>query len=127
MPAQALPAQLNVGVVGLGRMGRHHAMNILHHVPRAKLVCACSPAEEDLVWADENLVPYGVRVVPSFEEMIETPSLAAVIIASVTHLHSSQTTICLDRGLHVLCEKPLCKSLAEVSIPTRSQPPHTDN
>lgn len=95
-------------------------MNILHQVPRARLVCACSPAEADIVWADEHLVPYGVRVVRTFEEMIETPDLAAVIIASATHLHTSQTKVCLERGLHVLCEKPVCQNLSEVSGDTEA-------
>ena len=107
--------RLKVGLVGIGRMGRHHAMNLLHRTPRADLICACSPAEADLVWADEHLVPHGVDVVPSFEEMIESPGLEAVLIASATYLHTSQTTTALDKGLHILCEKPVCQTLDEVS------------
>lgn len=107
--------QLGVGVVGIGRMGRRHALNVLHRIPRAKLVCACSPAEADLIWADEHLVPHGTRVVPTFEKMIETPGLDAVIIASATPLHTSQTTAALKKGLHVLCEKPVAQSVEEVS------------
>uniref|UniRef100_A0A0B7KQD0 Gfo/Idh/MocA-like oxidoreductase N-terminal domain-containing protein n=2 Tax=Bionectria ochroleuca TaxID=29856 RepID=A0A0B7KQD0_BIOOC len=116
MPSEKhnVPKRLQVGVVGIGRMGRRHAMNILHEVPRATLLCACSPAEPDLVWADEHLVPHGVHVVPTFEEMIETPGLEAIIIASATHLHTSQTTAALEKGLHVLCEKPVCQSLDEL-------------
>lgn len=116
MPAQKnhVPRQLKVGVVGIGRMGRHHAMNLLHRTPRAHLICACSPAQDDLLWADEYLVPHGVHVVPTFEEMIETPGLEAIIIASATYAHTSQTTAALDKGLHVLCEKPVCQTLDEV-------------
>lgn len=99
-------------------MGRHHALNILHRVPRANLVCACSPLEADLAWADEHLVPHGTRVVPSFEGMIEIPGLDAVIVASATPLHASQTTAALKKGLHVLCEKPVSQSLEEVSWST---------
>jgi myo-inositol 2-dehydrogenase/D-chiro-inositol 1-dehydrogenase len=114
--ARATTSKLRVGVVGLGRMGRRHAFNILHRVPGATLLCACSPAEPDLAWADDFLVPHGVHVVPTFEEMIETPGLEAVIIASATSLHASQTATALHRGLHVLCEKPICKTVKEVSI-----------
>lgn len=106
--------KLKVGVVGLGRMGRRHAYNVLHQVPRATLLCACSPAEADLVWAAEHLTPYDVSVVPTFDEMIQTPGLEAVIIASATPLHKEQTVIALEKSIHVLCEKPVCTSLEEV-------------
>jgi myo-inositol 2-dehydrogenase / D-chiro-inositol 1-dehydrogenase len=89
--------RLNVGVVGIGRMGQRHALNILRLVPRARLLCACSPAQPDLVWAEENLVPYGVKVYSTFEEMIETPGLEAVIVSSVTGLHMAHTTAARDR------------------------------
>jgi myo-inositol 2-dehydrogenase/D-chiro-inositol 1-dehydrogenase len=109
------PAKLRVGVVGLGRMGKRHAMNLLHKVHRAQLICACSPMEADLTWASEVLVPYGASVVPTFEEMVTTPGLDAVIIASATPFHASQTRACLDLGIHVLCEKPVTKDMLEVS------------
>ncbi|KAI5239951.1 NAD-binding Rossmann fold oxidoreductase family protein [Aureobasidium subglaciale] len=110
-----VPTKLRVGVVGLGRMGKRHAMNILHKVHRAQLICACSPMEADLTWASEILMPYGVSVVPTFEEMVTTPGLNAVIIASATPFHASQTRACLDLGIHVLCEKPVTKDMLEVS------------
>jgi myo-inositol 2-dehydrogenase/D-chiro-inositol 1-dehydrogenase len=46
--------------------------------------------------------------------MIETPGLDAVIIASATFLHTTQTATALRKGLYVLCEKPVCKTLEEV-------------
>ena len=109
--------KLNVGVVGIGRVGQSHALNILHKVPRAHLLCVCSPKDSDLAWADEHLVTNGVQVYRTFEELIETPQLDAVIIASLTSLHTEHTTAALDRGIHVLCEKPVCTSVDEASAP----------
>ena len=114
--AASKPRLLNVGVVGIGRMGQRHAMNLLRLVPRAKLVCACSPAEADLRWADEHLVPSGVAVFRTFEEMVEFPALQAVVIASATALHYTHTVECMRRGIHVLCEKPVAPSVDEVSL-----------
>ncbi|KAI3341378.1 NAD-binding Rossmann fold oxidoreductase family protein [Ustulina deusta] len=110
----ALPRKLNVGVVGIAGRGREHAKNILHKVHRARLVCACSPAEASLTWAAQELVPYGVRVVNTFEELIETPGLDAILIASPTNLHSPHAHAAIDRGIHVLIEKPACATIEEV-------------
>lgn len=105
---------LNIGVVGIGRMGQLHALNIMRLVPRAKLVCACSPAKADLDWAETNLVPHGVAVFPTFEEMIQFPGLNAVVIASFTELHYHHTKESLKRGIHVLCEKPISQTVEQL-------------
>jgi myo-inositol 2-dehydrogenase / D-chiro-inositol 1-dehydrogenase len=109
------PRLLQVGVVGIGRMGQRHALNLLKLIPRVRLVCACSPAESDLQWAEEHLVPAGVKIFRTFEEMIDFPGLEAVVIASATALHHQHTLESLRRGIHVLCEKPIAASMNEVS------------
>ncbi|KAL4960045.1 uncharacterized protein BDV14DRAFT_193266 [Aspergillus stella-maris] len=102
-----MSSKLNIGVVGIGRMGQRHAQNILHRVPRARLLCVCSPAPHEIEWAEQNLQPEGVQVFAEFEKMIETPELQAVVIASPTDLHITHTVAAMERGIHVLCEKPI--------------------
>lgn len=108
------PRKLQIGVVGLGRMGRRHALNILHLTPRANLLCACSPAKVDLDWANENLIQHEVAICSSFEEMVNLPGLEAVVIASATAMHASQSLAALELGIHVLCEKPVTLDIKEV-------------
>lgn len=105
---------LNIGVVGIGRMGQVHALNILRLVPRARLVCACSPAKADLEWAEKELVPHGIAVFSAFDEMIEFPGLDAVVIASITELHYQHTKEALKRRIHVLCEKPISQTVDQL-------------
>ncbi|KAI1617015.1 NAD-binding Rossmann fold oxidoreductase family protein [Exophiala viscosa] len=105
---------LNFGVVGIGRMGQQHALNILKLVPQARLVCACSPAKADLDWAETNLIPHGVAVFPTFEEMIRFPGLDAVVVASISELHYQHTKASLEQGLHVLCEKPVTQTVEQL-------------
>jgi myo-inositol 2-dehydrogenase / D-chiro-inositol 1-dehydrogenase len=113
--ARPRPRLLQIGVVGIGRMGQRHALNLLRLVPRVQLVCACSPAESDLQWAEEHLALAGVKIFRTFEEMIDFPGLEAVVIASATALHHLHTLESLKRGIHVLCEKPIAASMQEVS------------
>ncbi|KIW50642.1 hypothetical protein PV05_09432 [Exophiala xenobiotica] len=112
--ARSQPRVLRFGVVGIGRMGQLHALNILRLVPQAKLVCACSPAKADLEWAETNLIPHGVAVYPTFEEMIQFPGLDAVVVASLSELHYQHTKASLERGIHVLCEKPVTQTVEQL-------------
>ncbi|CAG8938042.1 unnamed protein product [Penicillium salamii] len=103
--------RLNIGVVGLGRMGQRHAMNLLNRVPRARLFSVCSPALEEIDWAKKNLEPEGVKVFSETSEMMDFSGIEAVVIASPTHLHMDHTLAALQRGIHVLCEKPITTDL----------------
>lgn len=110
------PQKLNIGVVGLGRMGRRHALNVLHHVHKARLYSVCSPTPHELEWARNNLESEGVKIFSDFYQMINTPGLAAVIVASLTELHIEHTLAAVKRGIYVLCEEPLTKNLSKVSL-----------
>ena len=107
--------KLNVGVVGLGRIGKRHALNVLHRVPRARLHCVCSVATHELQWAKDNLQPERVSIFAEFNEIVRTPGLHAVIIASPTALHVEHTMVAIAHGVHVLCEKPVTTELPVVS------------
>lgn len=107
------PKRLAIGVVGLGRIGRQHALNALHYVPRTHLFCACSPMDADIEWAQNHLVPYGVAIYRTLDEMINHQGLEALLIASTTKVHFEQVVAGIQHGLHVLVEKPLAMNLEQ--------------
>jgi predicted dehydrogenase len=51
-------------------------------------------------------------------EMLESAELDAVIVASSNDSHSELTMAALDRGLHVLCEKPLAQNTEQAAAMT---------
>ncbi|KAH8646358.1 putative NAD binding Rossmann fold oxidoreductase [Xylariales sp. PMI_506] len=108
------PRKLQVGVAGLGRMGKRHALNFFQNVPRSELVAVSSPDAQERQWAEENLAPSGVKVYENFSDMLAQSGLEAICVASATAVHAEQAIEAIAAGKHVLCEKPLATS-AEVS------------
>ncbi|KAG5657984.1 hypothetical protein KAF25_006935 [Fusarium avenaceum] len=98
---------LQVGVAGLGRMGKRHAFNFHQNVPRAVLVAVTSPDAGEREWAAENLAPHGVAIYENYSDMLSHEGLDAVCVASATAVHAEQTNAAIAAGKHVLCEKPL--------------------
>jgi len=97
--------KINLGIVGLGRMGQTHARNIVENIPEANLYAACSVAEIEIEFAK---IEFGVKeIYRNFEEMIENPNIDAVIIASPSGFHTEQIRMAMEKGLHVFSEKPI--------------------
>ncbi|CAH0051639.1 unnamed protein product [Clonostachys solani] len=104
------PRKLHVGVVGLGRMGKRHALNFFHNVPRAILTAVCSIDDVEREWATHTLAPSGVAVYENYDDMLRHPGMDAVCISTTTSVHAPQTIAAIAAGKHVLCEKPLATS-----------------
>ncbi|KAK8179498.1 NAD-binding Rossmann fold oxidoreductase family protein [Phyllosticta citribraziliensis] len=114
MPDKFPAPQVNIGVVGLGRMGKRHCKTLIYRAPRAKLTAVCTPAPAELEWARKFFGPEsGVEVFDSYEKMLEQPGLQAVWVSTSTDLHARITTAAIHKKLHVLCEKPLSYDLEE--------------
>ncbi|TIA52207.1 NAD binding Rossmann fold oxidoreductase [Aureobasidium pullulans] len=113
MPSKAPSTKLSIAVVGLGRMGKRHAKTLMYRVPHANLVAVCSNDETELKWAREFFKDSNIEVFASFDQMIEKEGLQAVWVSTSTNVHASMTTACINKNLHVLCEKPVSQNLQE--------------
>lgn len=102
---------LNVAIVGLGRLGKRHALQIAQCAPGAKLIAACSPFDAELDWARSEL---GVsRCYQSLEGVLEDGNVDAVVLVTPTKFHAEQAVACLQAGKHVFVEKPLSLDVDE--------------
>ena len=96
---------LNIGIVGLGRMGQRHAEQLALRTRGARLVAACSPNVDEHTWARDQLgVP---ALYDDYAALLRDPQVQAVVIATPTTLHAEQTIAALQAGKHVFVEKPL--------------------
>jgi predicted dehydrogenase len=98
---------VRVGVFGTGAMGRNH-VRLLKALPGAELVGIYDPRPEA---AAAVAVEHGARVFPSLEAL--AAEISAAVVAAPTVSHAELGCALLDRGLHVLIEKPLAASLAQ--------------
>jgi predicted dehydrogenase len=97
-----------VVVVGLGSIGRRHARLLS---ARGDLqVEWCENSAEMRASARQDL-PAPARVHPSFAAALDSAP-ALMVIATPHAAHAEQAVAALQRGVHVLCEKPLSDSLA---------------
>lgn len=102
---------LNLGVAGLGRLGRRHALNLRDRIAGARVIATCSPLREELDWARRELPDAAGHAM--LESLLAEPGLDAVLLATPTALHADQIIACLDAGKHVFCEKPLALNLED--------------
>jgi myo-inositol 2-dehydrogenase/D-chiro-inositol 1-dehydrogenase len=97
---------LKVGLLGAGRIGRVHAINIAAHA-RSQLV-AVSDVNEDA--AQSLASAHGAKASTS-EAILSDASIDAVLIATSTDIHSDLIERATAAGKRVLCEKPVDLSL----------------
>jgi len=111
MTPPAARRRLNIGLIGLGRLGRVYARDLATRIPETRL-----PAVADVSPGLAAQVAEEFDVAEAFQdprEMIASPRVDAVVIVSPTHTHKDLAIAALERGKPVFCEKPLALSLAE--------------
>src|ERR1700722_8876367 len=95
---------LNVGLIGLGKMGISHLAIVSAH-PDVNLVGVCDTSG----YVRGVLSKYtGVKVYGDYQAMLDAKGLEAVVIATPSRHHAEMVRAALDRNLHVFCEKPFC-------------------
>ena len=99
---------LRVGVVGVGVMGSNHA-RVFGDLPGVKLIGVADPDSKQRDFVSKALgCPAFSGVTPLLAEGVD-----AVTIAAPTHLHQELALTCIERGVHVLVEKPIAPSVEE--------------
>ena len=98
---------VRIGVVGAGGLGYHH-VRILRDVPGAALV---GFVEEREARAAEVSAELGVRAYPSLESMLDAVDALTGVVPTPAHYAVAKAA--LERGKHLLIEKPIAASLDE--------------
>jgi len=101
---------VNVGVIGVGNAGVHHATSFAG-CTNAKVVAAADPSAEALDKISGTIE--GIVGVTDYHQMLAMDEVDLVMIATPHNLHKQMVVDALQAGKNVLCEKPLAMTIAE--------------
>ncbi|MBK5210892.1 MAG: Gfo/Idh/MocA family oxidoreductase [Coriobacteriia bacterium] len=96
-------SKLRGAVIGAGRMGRNH-IRIMSQHPDVEIVGVVDP---DTVHAKEVAAPWGAPVFATIEEL---PEIDVAIVVTPTQYHADAALKLMERGVHLLIEKPLAQN-----------------
>lgn len=109
-PSAQSAAPLRTALIGLGRIGfGYHAPAIVNH-PGFDLVGVADPLVERRAEATARWQAPGFATV---EALLRETRPEVVVIASPTAMHREHATAAFAHGAHVLCDKPVARSVAE--------------
>jgi predicted dehydrogenase len=101
---------VGVGFIGTGEISILHA-NALAEIPGAKLASVWNRSPKLAV---ERAELFGVRRHETPEELVADPEVDAVFVLTNLETHLHYTRMALEAGKHVLVEKPLGATVAEI-------------
>jgi len=115
---------LKVGIIGLGMMGRTHyeAYQKIGGVEVAAIADTNSArAEGDLTGTGGNVLQGGLQRLPmdkikgaqDYRQLLAMKDLDIIDICTRTPQHAEMAVAALEAGKHVLCEKPLGRTVAD--------------
>lgn len=103
--------KLRVGVIGVGMFACYFHAPQLRATGRAEIAAICRRSPERLAIASAHL---GVeRTYTDWRAMLEEVDLDVVIISTPHAQHAEQCLAALERGLHVMVDKPLALTGSE--------------
>jgi myo-inositol 2-dehydrogenase / D-chiro-inositol 1-dehydrogenase len=96
---------LNIGLIGVGRIGKLHAEHLAHRVPGAKLRVIADVNEKA---AREIADKCGVaEAVGDYREVLARKDIEAVVICTPTDTHAQLIEEASAAGKQIFCEKPI--------------------
>jgi myo-inositol 2-dehydrogenase/D-chiro-inositol 1-dehydrogenase len=97
--------ELRVAVLGVGMMGADHVARLHSRISGVRVVVVSDAFAEKAEQVAAEVT--GCRVVGDPLAAIADPEVDAVVIATPGQFHQEQVLACIERGIPVLCEKPL--------------------
>lgn len=103
--------RINVGLIGYGYWGKNLA-RVLEVSQDFNLLYICDSSQKERLVAGEK--HENTTIVEDVNNIFDDSVIEAIVIATPVHTHFSLVKGALQKGKHVLCEKILARTTAEV-------------
>ena len=104
--------KIGIGIIGCGDIARARYFPAIEASPdfelngvQSRTAAACEPLA----------ARYGGKIFADLGALLNAPEIEAAVVATPHPSHADISVYCLDRGKHVLCEKPIATSLVDAS------------
>ncbi|MGF1582584.1 MAG: Gfo/Idh/MocA family protein [Gemmataceae bacterium] len=98
--------KVRLGFIGAGWWATANHMPLLAQRDDVDLTAVCRLGKQELAEVKEA---FGFTfATEDAKELVDYPGLDAVIVSSPHTFHFEHAKLAIERGLHVLCEKPMC-------------------
>ena len=102
---------MKVGVIGIGAIGPIHISALLN--AGQEIISLCDIREERCHRANAQF-GLSALVYTDYKTMLNEARLDAVHICTPHYLHAEMVCFALEKGIHVLCEKPLAINFSQL-------------
>ena len=96
--------QVNIALLGMGRIGKIHLRNIEQHFAAAKIVAVGDPQFDEALFKKQY--PH-IFFSANSEEAVMHEGVDAVLICTPTSSHADLIEKAITNGKHIFCEKPM--------------------
>jgi myo-inositol 2-dehydrogenase/D-chiro-inositol 1-dehydrogenase len=104
--------KVNIGVIGVGRIGRLHARNLKYQIPGTKVLAVADIFEKSAREVTSQLeIPIAEK---DYRVLLENDDIDAVIICSSTDTHAQIISEAAQAGKHIFCEKPIALDIDKI-------------
>lgn len=104
--------QVNIALLGMGRIGKIHLRNIEQHFTAAKITAVGDPHYDAASFKKQYP---NIFFSANSQEAMTHPGVDAVLICTPTSSHADLIEKAIANGKHIFCEKPMDLSLERTS------------
>ncbi len=104
---------VNIGIIGMGRIGKVHLQSITYHVKNACVKAVADPFMNEETKEFVRGMDVG-KIYGDYKEILADPEIDAVLVCSSTDTHAAVSIEAIQAGKHVFCEKPVDHALDKI-------------